>query len=396
MPDAQRLLASLRNEDSPLVIERLTRCVEIWPLLRSSLTFIVPVLRPWFPPLAVLLNVVKIQLAALVCEAGDSQTSTVLYTLPLAVNHKPSQSAVLLRPLRRLPTPSQILSFHPCPTERLHSLHTVYVEHPLLIVAHRRPVQRKRRAQEPPSLLMDDERFKVCFRKPDIRLVLPGGTGTVQFTLTVKLKEGLTFLGARPSNPTQWIVSQDVRSEGHRVVTLHCRRKESGYDQQRWISPVSHHFINPPHHTDIRQSTHYSHSTRKQVALCQAGKDLQALTCNQVELHPQRLNAAGPGDMDFCEEDRRRQCRSTCGCKGRAGRSEMGVQRVLQVDLKMEIFPEPLGSRWMAWQVEYPASRAATQEAETEIQLAQEDLAGIVPLAMVRRATSNAGPTACP
>uniref|UniRef100_A0A8C3G634 Transmembrane protein 132C n=1 Tax=Cyclopterus lumpus TaxID=8103 RepID=A0A8C3G634_CYCLU len=64
------------------------------------------------------------------------------------------------------------------------------------------------------------------------------------------------------------------------------------------------------------------------------------------------------------------------------GRSEMGVQRVLQVDLKMEIFPEPLGSRWMAWQVEYPASRTTTQEAETEIQLAQEDLAGIVPLAM--------------
>ncbi|XP_071338443.1 transmembrane protein 132C isoform X1 [Trachinotus anak] len=115
------------------------------------------------------------------------------------------------------------------------------------------------------------------------------------FTLRVKLKEGVTFLGARPSNPTQWIVSQDVRSEGHRVVTLHCHRKESSYDQQR---------------------------------------------------------------------------------------SEMGVQRVLQVDLKMESFPEPLGSRWMAWQVEYPASHAATQEAETEIRLAQEDLAGIVPLAM--------------
>uniref|UniRef100_UPI003AAB60C5 transmembrane protein 132C n=1 Tax=Centroberyx gerrardi TaxID=166262 RepID=UPI003AAB60C5 len=114
------------------------------------------------------------------------------------------------------------------------------------------------------------------------------------FTLRVKLKEGVTFLGARPSNPTQWIVSQDVRSEGHRVVTLHCRRKESGYDQ----------------------------------------------------------------------------------------RTEVGVQRVLQVDLKMESFPEPLGSRWMAWQVEYPGSRAATQEAETEIRLAREDLAGIVPLAM--------------
>ncbi|XP_053725728.1 transmembrane protein 132C isoform X1 [Synchiropus splendidus] len=115
------------------------------------------------------------------------------------------------------------------------------------------------------------------------------------FTLRVKLKEGVTFLGARPCNPTQWMVSQDVRSEGHRVVTLHCRRKESSYDQPRF---------------------------------------------------------------------------------------EMEVQRVLQVDLKMESFPELLGSRWMAWQVEYPASRTTTQEAETEIQLAQEDLVGIVPLAM--------------
>ncbi|XP_030000044.1 transmembrane protein 132C isoform X2 [Sphaeramia orbicularis] len=122
------------------------------------------------------------------------------------------------------------------------------------------------------------------------------------FTLRVKLKDGVTFLGARPSNPTQWIVSQDVRSEGHRVVTLHCRRKESSYDQ----------------------------------------------------------------------------------------RSEMGVQRVLQVDLKMESFPEPLGSRRMAWQVEYPATRTTTQEAETEIRLAQEDLAGIVPLAMVSEILNTA------
>uniref|UniRef100_A0A668TTZ8 Uncharacterized protein n=1 Tax=Oreochromis aureus TaxID=47969 RepID=A0A668TTZ8_OREAU len=65
-----------------------------------------------------------------------------------------------------------------------------------------------------------------------------------------------------------------------------------------------------------------------------------------------------------------------------ADRPEVGVQRVLQVDLKMESFPEPMGSRWMAWQVEYPASRATTQEVETEIRLAQEDVAGIVPLAM--------------
>lgn len=52
----------------------------------------------------------------------------------------------------------------------------------------------------------------------------------------VKLNEGVTFLGARPSNPTQWMVSQDVRSEGHRVVTLHCRRKEPGFDQQRSVT----------------------------------------------------------------------------------------------------------------------------------------------------------------
>uniref|UniRef100_A0A3Q3DGL7 Transmembrane protein 132C n=1 Tax=Hippocampus comes TaxID=109280 RepID=A0A3Q3DGL7_HIPCM len=110
------------------------------------------------------------------------------------------------------------------------------------------------------------------------------------FTLRVKLREGVMFLGARPSNPTQWMVSQDVRSEGHRVVTIRCHRKESSFDLERF--------------------------------------------------------------------------------------------RVLQVDLKIESFPELPGSRWMAWQVEYPASRSATQEADTEIRLAQEDVAGIVPLAM--------------
>ncbi|XP_010894015.1 transmembrane protein 132C isoform X2 [Esox lucius] len=90
------------------------------------------------------------------------------------------------------------------------------------------------------------------------------------------------------------MVSQDVRSEGHRVVTLHCRRKESSYGQ----------------------------------------------------------------------------------------RSEGGVQKVLQVDLEVDSFLGPLGSRWITWQVEYPGSRATVQEAETEIRLAQKDLGGIVPLAM--------------
>lgn len=63
------------------------------------------------------------------------------------------------------------------------------------------------------------------------------------FVHRVKLKEGVTFLGARPSNPTQWIVSQDVRSEGHRVVTLRCRRKESSYDLQRSGQFTSHWMI---------------------------------------------------------------------------------------------------------------------------------------------------------
>lgn len=52
------------------------------------------------------------------------------------------------------------------------------------------------------------------------------------FTLRVRLKDGVAFLGARASNPVLWSVSQDVRSEGHRIVTLHCRRKESGFSQR--------------------------------------------------------------------------------------------------------------------------------------------------------------------
>ena len=43
----------------------------------------------------------------------------------------------------------------------------------------------------------------------------------------VKLKDGAVFLGARASNPAAWTLSQDIRSEGHRVVTLHCHRKDA-------------------------------------------------------------------------------------------------------------------------------------------------------------------------
>ncbi|TRY60468.1 hypothetical protein DNTS_028905 [Danionella cerebrum] len=51
----------------------------------------------------------------------------------------------------------------------------------------------------------------------------------------VKLKDGVVFLGARASNPVQWTVSQDVRSEGHRVVTLHCRRKDANFGKRTLV-----------------------------------------------------------------------------------------------------------------------------------------------------------------
>ncbi|XP_057216931.1 transmembrane protein 132C [Triplophysa rosa] len=114
------------------------------------------------------------------------------------------------------------------------------------------------------------------------------------FTLKVGLKDGVAFLGARASNPIQWTISQDVRSEGHRVVTLHCRRKEANF-----------------------------------------GK-----------------------------------------------RVEAGFQKVLQVDLEVNGLLDPLGSRSVTWQIEYPISRTLSEEIQTLIRLAPHDLGGIVPLAM--------------
>nr|XP_055036415.1 transmembrane protein 132C isoform X2 [Misgurnus anguillicaudatus] len=114
------------------------------------------------------------------------------------------------------------------------------------------------------------------------------------FTLKVSLKDGVAFLGARASNPVQWTISQDVRSEGHRVVTLHCRRKEANF-----------------------------------------GK-----------------------------------------------RVEAGFQKVLQVDLEVNGLLDPLGSRSVTWQIEYPISRTLSEEIQTLIRLAPHDLGGIVPVAM--------------
>ncbi|XP_023682765.1 transmembrane protein 132C-like isoform X3 [Paramormyrops kingsleyae] len=115
------------------------------------------------------------------------------------------------------------------------------------------------------------------------------------FILRVKLKEGVVFLGAKPTAAVLWAVSQDMPSNSRRVVTLHCRRKESGFIQSR---------------------------------------------------------------------------------------TETGFQKILQVDLEVEGFLGQLGGRSLTWQVEYPGSRRFTEEVETEVRLAQQELRGIVPLAM--------------
>ncbi|KAJ8401082.1 hypothetical protein AAFF_G00390390 [Aldrovandia affinis] len=59
---------------------------------------------------------------------------------------------------------------------------------------------------------------------------------------------------------------------------------------------------------------------------------------------------------------------------------EGGALRVVQVDLQVDGFLGPLGSRSISWQVEYPGPRVLTEEAETLIYL--KDLGAIVPLAM--------------
>ncbi|XP_045544840.1 transmembrane protein 132D [Salmo salar] len=61
---------------------------------------------------------------------------------------------------------------------------------------------------------------------------------------------------------------------------------------------------------------------------------------------------------------------------------EAGYQRVLQVDLEVNGLLDPLGSRVVMWQVEYPPTRSLTDEVQTLIRLAPQDLGGIVPLAM--------------
>lgn len=64
-----------------------------------------------------------------------------------------------------------------------------------------------------------------------------------------------------------------------------------------------------------------------------------------------------------------------------------GYQRVLQVDLEVNVLMAAEGGREVSWQVEYPLTRTLTSEVKTLIRMAPQDLGGIVPLAMVRTET---------
>ncbi|KAM8744398.1 transmembrane protein 132C [Acanthopagrus schlegelii] len=115
-------------------------------------------------------------------------------------------------------------------------------QRPMGYFAGHTPMQRigSVRLFQPLSELKLDNNFVVMTPSKPIRqretlstfLALSTLSSVQIFTLRVKLKDGVAFLGARASNPVAWTVSQDVRSEGHRVVTLHCRRKENSFNQR--------------------------------------------------------------------------------------------------------------------------------------------------------------------
>ncbi|KAI4893199.1 hypothetical protein NFI96_018517 [Prochilodus magdalenae] len=151
------------------------------------------------------------------------------------------------------------------------------------------------------------------------------------FTLRVKLKDGVAFLGARVSNPAQWTVSQDVRNEGHRVVTLHCRRKDGSFGQS--VASFSRSFF----------------------------------SSSPASTPPASFNEAVEEVFHILLK-----------------RMDAGFQKVLQVDLEVNGLLDPLGTRSVTWQVEYPMTRTLSEEIYTLIRLAPHDLGGIVPLAMRR------------
>ena len=71
-------------------------------------------------------------------------------------------------------------------------------------------------------------------------------------------------------------------------------------------------------------------------------------------------------------------------------RMEAAFQKVLQVDLEVNGLLDPLSIRTVTWQVEYPLTHTLSDEIQTLIRLAPQDLGGIVPLAMVRETSHPA------
>lgn len=48
----------------------------------------------------------------------------------------------------------------------------------------------------------------------------------------VILKKGVAFLGARPSAPFLWSVTQEERREGQKLITLQCSRSDPGFGRR--------------------------------------------------------------------------------------------------------------------------------------------------------------------
>uniref|UniRef100_A0A3B5AY76 Transmembrane protein 132C-like n=1 Tax=Stegastes partitus TaxID=144197 RepID=A0A3B5AY76_9TELE len=106
-------------------------------------------------------------------------------------------------------------------------------QRPMGYFAGHTPMQRigSVRLFQPLSELKLDNNFVVMVPSKPIRqretvstfLALSTLSSVQIFTLRVKLKDGVAFLGARASNPVVWTVSQDVRSEGHRVAVGYQR-----------------------------------------------------------------------------------------------------------------------------------------------------------------------------
>ncbi|KAL7823078.1 hypothetical protein AOLI_G00330820 [Acnodon oligacanthus] len=96
---------------------------------------------------------------------------------------------------------------------------------------------------------------------------------------------------------------------------------------------------------------------------------------------------------DYLRDHLLRTCRVYIGVDQSISSSwvEPGWQRVVQVDLEMDVTVDMVGSGSISWMVEYPGIRAGSEETETQIHVVQKELAGVIPLAMADSPEQRAG-----